>query len=278
MYFTRDEWPDRDHAYPRWRICGSSHYNPPMVHQKRETRADGHLDVLNAIPAEDRATVLAQCNERTVARGALIWAQNDPAQYVAFLVSGKAMSWYEAPSGKIGTTGFWCAGDLLGAADVGTVSVRQQTVRCLEKSVIYTLSFTRFDQLIRGLPDLAIAVIRALSVRLRSVAQLAVTLETQPAFERICTVLLALSDRFAVPCDEGLLIDLRLTNEDLAAIAGVTRQFANITLNDLRHRGMLVTRNHKMILTDVAAMERLAYGDGSRKGAPFAVTAAPTLS
>jgi hypothetical protein len=50
-------------------------------------------------------------------------------------------------------------------------------------------------------------VIRALSVRLRSVAQLAVTLETQPAFERICTVLLALSDRFAVPCDEGLLID-----------------------------------------------------------------------
>jgi CRP-like cAMP-binding protein len=42
----------------------------------------------------------------------------------------------------------------------------------------------------------------------------------------------------------GIADRLRLTNEDLAAIAGVTRQFANITLNDLRHRGMLVTRNH----------------------------------
>jgi CRP-like cAMP-binding protein len=88
-----------------------------MGHQLREARANGHLDVLNAIPAEDRAAVLAQCNERTVAKGALVWAQNDPAQYVAFLASGKAMSWYEAPSGKTGTTGFWCAGDLLGAAD-----------------------------------------------------------------------------------------------------------------------------------------------------------------
>ena len=122
-------------------------------------------------------------------------------------------------------------------------------------------------------------MIRALSVRLRSVAQLAVTLETQPALQRICTVLLALSDRFAIRCDEGLLIDLRLTNEDLAAIAGVTRQFANITLNDLRQRGMVFTRNHKLIIIDVAALEKLAYGEVSRKaGAPLAVSAAPTLS
>jgi hypothetical protein len=39
------------------------------------------------------------------------------------------MSWYQARNGKTGTTGFWCAGDFLGAADVGTFSTRQQTVR-----------------------------------------------------------------------------------------------------------------------------------------------------
>lgn len=230
-----------------------------MLQRTREDRANGHLDVLSSIPVEYRDAVLEQCNERTLARSELIWSQGDPAQYVAFLFSGKAMSWYEARNGKIGTTGFWCAGDLLGAADVGTVSIRQQTVRCLEKSVIYTLSFERFDDLVRRFPELAVAVIRALSVRLRSVAQLAVTLETQPAFERICTVLLALSDRFAADCDDGVLIDLRLTNEDVAAIAGVTRQFANATLNDLRQRGLLITRRHNHILTDCASIEKLAY-------------------
>ena len=233
-----------------------------MPQGAHEDRASGHLDVLSSIPIEFRDAVLELCNERVLARGELIWVQGDPAQYVAFLASGKAMSWYEARNGKIGTTGFWCTGDLLGAADVGTVSVRQQTVRCLEKCVIYTLSFGRFDDLVRRFPELAMAVIRALSIRLRSVAQLAVMLETQPAVERICTVLLALSDSFGVECDQGRLIDLRLTNYDIAAMAGVTRQFANARLGDLRQRGLLITRKHNVILTDRTSLENLVWEKG----------------
>ena len=53
------------------------------------------------------------------------------------------------------------------------------------------------------------------------------------------TVLLALSERFGVQSEAGLLIDLKLTNDDLAAIAGVSRQFANATLQELRKRGLI---------------------------------------
>ncbi len=230
-----------------------------MLQTGREARADGHLDVLGSIPPAYRKAVLEQCKRRVLARGELIWSQGEPSQYVAFLVSGKVMSWFQARNGKTGTTGFWCAGDLLGAADVGTVGIRQQTVRCLEECVIYTLPFERFDDLVRRFPELGLAIIRALSVRLRWVAQLAITLETQPAFERICTVLLALAERFGADSDEGVLINLKPTNEDLAAIAGVTRQFTNATLRDLRQRGLLITRRRNIILTDRAAIERLAY-------------------
>ena len=96
------------------------------------------------------------------------------------------------------------------------------TLRSLGECVMYTLSYPRFHELVRRFPEVGLAVIRALSVRLRWVAQLAVTLETQSAHERLCGVLLALVDRFAVPCDQGAMIDLKLTNEDLAAIAGVS--------------------------------------------------------
>jgi CRP-like cAMP-binding protein len=227
--------------------------------QTRAQRADGHLDVLGAIPPAYRKAVLEQCERRVLAKGELVWSQGEPAQHVAFLVSGKAMSWYQARNGKSGTTGFWCAGDLLGAADVGSLSTRQQTVRCLEGCVIETLSFDRFEDLVRRFPELALAVIRALSIRLRWVAQLAVTLETQSASERICTVLLALSERFGAESPEGIVIDLKVTNEDLAAIAGVTRQFTNVTLHELRQRGLLISRKRNLILADRAGIEKLAY-------------------
>jgi CRP-like cAMP-binding protein len=227
--------------------------------QRRDGRSDGHLDVLGSIPPVYRSAVLEQCERRTFAKGELIWTQGDPADYVAFLVSGKAMSSYQSRNGKTGTTGFWCAGDLLGAADLGSSTTRQQTVRCLDACVIHTLSFERFDELVRRFPELALAIIRALSVRLRWVAQLAVTLETQSASERICGVLLALSERFGVPSDAGVRIDLKLTNDDLAAIAGVSRQFANATLQELRKRGMITARGQGLVLTQPDALEKLAH-------------------
>jgi len=229
-----------------------------MPKPQQIARADGHLDVLGTIPAAYRTAVLEMCERRSLAKGGLIWKQGEPAGYVAFIVSGKAMSSYQSRNGKTGTTGFWCAGDLLGAADLGGPTTRQQTVRCLDACVIFTLSYERFDDLVRRFPELALAIIRALSVRLRWVAQLAVTLETQSAPERICAVLLALSERFGAECHEGRLIDLTLTNENLAAIAGVSRQFANTTLRDLRRRGLLLIHRRHLIISDADALEQLA--------------------
>lgn len=230
-----------------------------MQQRHKDLRADGHLDVLGSIPEPYRSAVLEQCERLEFAKGGLIWTQGEPAGYVAFLIAGKAMSSYQSLNGKTGTTGFWCAGDLLGAADLGSLSTRQQTVRCLDACVIRTLSFERFDELVRRFPELAAAVIRALSLRLRWVAQLAVTLETQSAPERICGVLLALSERFGVPSGEGVIIDLKLTNDDLAAIAGVSRQFANATLQDLRKRGLIASGPHSLVITGREGLERLAH-------------------
>ena len=230
-----------------------------MPQRTRGESADGHLDVLGAVPPVYRKAVLDQCERRTVRKGEFIWRQGQPADCVAFLVSGKAMSSYQSRNGKTGTTGFWCAGDMLGSADIAAPSTRQQTVRCLQDCVIQTLAFERLDDLVRRFPELAQAIIRALSARLRWVANLAVMLETQSAQARITAVLLSLSERFAVPTDGGLLIDLQLTNEDLAAIAGVSRQFANSTLQDLQKKGLIVSSGRRLILKDAKALESLMH-------------------
>jgi len=230
-----------------------------MVSRPLDRRANGHLDVLGSIPPAYRKAVLDLCERRHVAKGKQVWTQGERAEYVAFLFSGKAMSSYQSRNGKTGTTGFWCAGDLLGAGDMGESTTRQMTVRCLEPCVIYTLSFERFNDLVRRFPELAQAIIRAMAVRLRWVSLLAVSLETQSAFERICAVLLALSERFGTACEHGVLIDLNLTNDNLAAIAGISRQFTNSTLHDLRDRGLLVNRKRSLIITNPAALESLAH-------------------
>jgi CRP/FNR family cyclic AMP-dependent transcriptional regulator len=230
--------------------------NPPDAR-----RPDGHHDVLAAIPSEYRDAVLQQCTRRVVPRHQDVWRQGDEGGHVAFLVAGKAMSLYQGRNGKTGTTGFWSAGALLGAADFATSSRRQMTLHCLEDCVIHTLSHERFEMLAVRFPELALAVIRALSIRLRWVADLALRLETQSAPGRICTVLLALTDRFGTRHPEGILIDLSLKHEEIAAIAGVTRQFVHSTLRNLRDRGALKVDARRMVVSQREALEALADGD-----------------
>jgi len=77
-----------------------------------------------------------------------------------------------------------------------------------------------------------------------------VILQTESGYQRISEVLLALADRFGVPSPHGVLIDLKLTNEDLASMSGVSRQYANITIGDLRKRGLVRLEKRSIILTD----------------------------
>lgn len=219
-----------------------------------DRQAGGHLDVLSSIPDEYRNAVISQCERRIVRKGRNIWSQGEQAEFAAFLVSGKAMSMYQSRNGKTGTTGFWCAGDILGAGDLGSKTTRQMTLRCLETCILYTIAYPRFDALVRRFPELGKAVIHALSLRLRWVARLAVMLETESGYERVCGVLLALAERFATSSPQGTVIDLKLTHEDLASISGVSRQYVNATLGDLKKRGLLQMRKREIILPDCARL------------------------
>lgn len=217
----------------------------------------GHLDVLGAIPKAYRQAILAQCEEKRFQKGDIIWHQDDPAGYVAFLVDGAVMSTFYSGNGKMGVTGIWFPGDILGAADLGGYHRRQLTLRCIIDARIYALSTDKFFRITARFPELAETVIRALSVRLRWIARLALTLETQTAFERVCTVLLALSEKFATDDPEGLLLELKLTNEELGSFVGVTRQFVNSVLKELQDKKLILFKKRKILIRDRAKIEAL---------------------
>ena len=210
----------------------------------------GHMDVLGSIPNAYRKAVYEQCQTAEYKRGQALWHQGDPAESVGFLITGKAMSTYLSPAGKAGITGFWSDGDMLGAADLGGFSARQMTVRLLETSTICTMHISEFYDTLERFPEMGRQVVRALSVRLRWVAHLALTLETQSAENRIRSVLIILAERFGVKTVDGQRIDLKLTNEELGAMVGVSRQMTNGVLSKLKNSGCLTIEKRWITITD----------------------------
>jgi len=223
----------------------------------------GHLDVFAAIPQEHRKLVLAQCGQQRYRKGEIIWRQGEAAPMVGILGEGKAVSQYQSSRGRTVITGLWSSGDLIGALNLGACSeVHQMTVRCLENSLLHTLSIDQFYALVRSYPEVAETVVRALSVRLHWFNHLTLELGTQPAFERVCGMLLALSEHFAVKTADGLLIDLNLTHATLAAMVGVGRPFLTMTLRQLEQRGHVRSVRRRIVIRDAAALNALAFQGG----------------
>lgn len=213
------------------------------------------MDVLAAVPTEYRASILSQCRKHAFKKGAIVWNQGDETGHVGFLVTGAIMSLFHSPSGKMGVTGIWFPGDFLGAGDLGGYAERQITLRCLTDAQVYFLDTKDFFRIAARFPELSEATIRALSVRLRWLAKLAITLETQTAFERVCTVLLTLAEKFSVADQDGLLIQIKLTHEELASFVGVTRQFVISVLRDLEKAGLIEHRKRRIFIRDYALLE-----------------------
>lgn len=226
----------------------------------------GHLDVLAAIPHEHRKLVLAQCGQQRYRKGEIIWRQGGTGPIAGILAEGKAVSEYQSSRGRTVITGLWSSGDLIGALNLGACTdVHQMTVRCLENSLLHTLSVEQFYALVRSYPEFAETVVRALSVRLHWYNHLTLVLGTLPAFERVCGMLLALSEHFAVKTADGLLIDLNLTHATLAAMVGVGRPFLTMTLSQLEQRELLRSVRRRIVITDPAGLKALAFEESGRR-------------
>jgi CRP-like cAMP-binding protein len=219
----------------------------------------GHLDVLEFIPIEYRNAILQQCNKLLIKKDHILWNQGDTADYIVFLAEGKLISTFLNPNGKASVTGLWVVGDILGAADLAGTPTRLMTFRCLEDSVVYTLALDRFMAIINRFPEVSHAIIKALAIRLRWVAHLEAALKTQTIFERICAVLLALAETFGVRRDDSIVINLRLTHSDLAAMVGTSRQTMNLTLHNLERKGAISLQNRTITITDEKELKTLAY-------------------
>ena len=218
----------------------------------------GHLDVLAAIPEEHRQAVLEHCQVRKYRKGDVVWHQGEPAPFTAFVAEGKAVSEYHSPSGRTVITGLWLPGDLIGANNLATHNVHQTTVRCLESSLLYVLPVEQFYALVKTHGELAEAVIKALSVRLHWFGHLTLILSTKTAEERVCGMLLALSEHFGVKVKDGLLVDLPLTHEILAAMVGVTRPFLTVTLKDLGRKGLVRSQRRRIVIVDPIRLQASA--------------------
>lgn len=79
-----------------------------------------------------------------------------------------------------------------------------------------------------------------------------------PVEARIASVLGRLATRFGVRDSRGIIVNLKLTHRDLAALAGSSRESASVVLTAWRRAGLVAAEGRRVVVLDVDGLAALS--------------------
>ena len=248
----RDEASPRDDRSAAQRFAG----NAAPAH--RVTRdAPWYWQKFNFFDEADgaaRSAFFDDAKRASYRRSQTIFMPTDAADRVFYLRSGMVKIYHLSAQGDPTIFWFCVPGDLFGAG--GLSGSLQQSVygEATESSVVYTISRTAFEVLLKCHPQLAINVIRLMGARLRLACDSMTDLVSQLTNVRLARALLRLAYNCGVLHGDRVVLRLRITHEELANMIGASRQTVSEALRDLCARGLIEIE--RRIIT-IPAPERL---------------------
>ncbi len=149
-------------------------------------------------------------------------------------------------------------GDFLGALPVLGEDEHQESAWAVTALCLLSLAAADFDAILDRHPSVARAGLEVVSRRLRDAQARIHRLSAATAEQRVAAALALLAERAGRPSSGGVLIEVPLARDDLAAMTGSASETVSRVLSRLRRDGVVDTGRRWVRILDPAALATLA--------------------
>ncbi|MBU2531641.1 MAG: Crp/Fnr family transcriptional regulator [Alphaproteobacteria bacterium] len=199
---------------------------------------------LDRLSLEEINAVRRVASPIDVQPGECVFMQGDQHRGIFLIESGQVRIYYAGPNGKEITLAYWTPGHFIGGPEVFGGGLHVWSATAVERSRLAYLPGTQIRYLAETVPAIALALIDGLVAKGRCYSALAQMLGTRSVTERLAQILLILAAVDGHSDGGKLVVDRRITHEQLAMIVGSTRQWVTSTLARLQKSGHIsVDRN-----------------------------------
>jgi CRP/FNR family transcriptional regulator, cyclic AMP receptor protein len=202
-------------------------------------------------------TTLAHHPARTV-----IFQKGDPGSSMMAVIRGKVKICTQSIDGKELVLNLINRGGLFGEIALLDGEPRTADAVTLEETDVLVLERARFQPFLSERPDLALRLISVLCKRLRQTSE---HLEDTMFFEapsRLARSLLRLAEAFGKVEDSGTRLDIKLSQQQLGSLVGVSRESVNKQLGEWQRGGLIDFAGGIITLRDRRAIEGIASANG----------------
>jgi CRP/FNR family cyclic AMP-dependent transcriptional regulator len=214
------------------------------------------VQIFAGLAEDDIREIASVAKRRTFRSGEAIFHRDDPGQVLYVIKEGKVKICLTSPDGQEISLAVFGKGDYFGEPSLLDNLGRSADAIALEKVECYTLQRSDFHRAIMKNPKIAIQVLEVLSKRLRNTDQQVEDLRVLDVYGRVAKKLSELAETHGVQVEDGIRIELRLTQNELASMVGASRESVNKVIGYYTDKRFISTDKHKITIHRVAELKR----------------------
>jgi CRP-like cAMP-binding protein len=207
---------------------------------------------LIGLNADDRRYLVGRCTRRSFDTGQIVMLEGERADSVLMLTSGRLKVSTYSSAGAEFILATVVPGDTVGELGMLSGVPRSATVTATTPSTALTLARSVIMDLLAEQPTLAMAMLQQLADKVRQVTDKAADLVFLNLNQRVAKFLLE-------HAHDTSSCEVRVTQEQLAASIGASRQRVNVCLQHFQHEGWVAIRSKVIEVRDTESLGRVVH-------------------
>ncbi len=210
-----------------------------------------NCELLRQLSEEQLERLLPQLKRVSYRSGQVIFLKNDTADGLYIVIGGRVKINALNSEGKELTVKICGIGEVFGEMALFDGSSRSMAAEAAGNLEAFLLKATVFESLLLEAPLVALNIIKMLTARLRHTDEQVEMLGLFDAYDRVALKLLQLTDTNRLTPQSTVT----LSQQDLASMVGLSREWLNKVLQTLVHQGIVELGRSKIMVLNPGALK-----------------------
>jgi len=215
-------------------------------------------EFLSELTADELTDLFGLGRRRRWPVGATLFSEGDRSTTVILVLTGRAKVFSLTEQGGEVLLAIRGPGALLGEMSALDGAPRSASVAALEPLTALVVPVAAFLDFLSDHPNAAVRIVRMIVSRLRDADRKRIEFGTYDTLGRVALRLVELAERFGATAERGVRITLPLTQDELAAWTGSSRESVTKALSTLRRQGVIETNRKAVSVLDLKVLRARA--------------------
>lgn len=217
------------------------------------------LPLFACLSETDRQELAKHAVEVPIQKGQFIFREGDPADWFHIVQQGNVKCVKSNPEGREVTLKVLMPGDLFCCeASAFSGDSHPGCAQSMGDGTVIKIHRTAMLEIIQRNPEAAVSIINYLSQRLRESQDNAKGFALDRAEQRVAALLVNLAERSGIQEDNGIRISVRLTHQDLADMAGLTKETTSRILSRFKKDQLIAGHGKQLLILNLPRLQEMA--------------------